>query len=175
MPNSFWPHGLQHTRLPCPSPTPGACSNSCLSSQMPSNHLILLCEQHVVYEICWNSIRFPYSHWEEKFHSQRQWTDLSLNSGAYLFLRSDCSNNSCCLKRYTESMPCFESRFSLLLIFRAIDNYLAIISLFSESLSLSTWFAVFFFFSLSVLGLCCCISALCLWHTGLVALRHVGL
>ena len=25
-------HGLQHTRLPCPS-TPGACSNSCPSSQ----------------------------------------------------------------------------------------------------------------------------------------------
>ena len=23
------PHGLQHTRLPCPSPSPGACSNSC--------------------------------------------------------------------------------------------------------------------------------------------------
>ena len=31
--NSLWPHGLQHTRLPCPSPTPGACSNSCPSSQ----------------------------------------------------------------------------------------------------------------------------------------------
>ena len=29
----LWPHGLQHTRLPCPSPTPGACSNSCPSSQ----------------------------------------------------------------------------------------------------------------------------------------------
>ena len=27
--NSLWPHGLQHTRLPCPSPSPGACSNSC--------------------------------------------------------------------------------------------------------------------------------------------------
>ena len=26
--NSFQPHGLQHTRLPCPSPTPGAYSNS---------------------------------------------------------------------------------------------------------------------------------------------------
>ena len=25
----FATHGLQHTRLPCPSPTPGACSNSC--------------------------------------------------------------------------------------------------------------------------------------------------
>ena len=30
---SLRPHGLQHTRLPCPSPTPGACSNSCPSSQ----------------------------------------------------------------------------------------------------------------------------------------------
>ena len=26
--NSSRPHGLQHTRLPCPSPTPGANSNS---------------------------------------------------------------------------------------------------------------------------------------------------
>ena len=29
MPNSLRPHGLQHARLPCPSPTPRACSNSC--------------------------------------------------------------------------------------------------------------------------------------------------
>ena len=27
--NSLRPHGLQHPRLSCPSPTPGACSNSC--------------------------------------------------------------------------------------------------------------------------------------------------
>ena len=27
--NSLQPHGLQHARLPCLSPTPGACSNSC--------------------------------------------------------------------------------------------------------------------------------------------------
>ena len=27
------PHGLQHSRLPCPSPTPRACSNSCPSSR----------------------------------------------------------------------------------------------------------------------------------------------
>ena len=30
--NSLWPHGLQHARLPYPSPAPGACSNSCPSS-----------------------------------------------------------------------------------------------------------------------------------------------
>ena len=27
--NSLWPHGLQHARLPCPSLSPRACSNSC--------------------------------------------------------------------------------------------------------------------------------------------------
>ena len=32
MSDSLQPHGQQHTRLPCPSPTPGACSNSCPSS-----------------------------------------------------------------------------------------------------------------------------------------------
>ena len=28
MSNSLWPHGLQHARPPCPSPSLGACSNS---------------------------------------------------------------------------------------------------------------------------------------------------
>ena len=27
--DSLQPHGLQHARFPCPSPPPGACSNSC--------------------------------------------------------------------------------------------------------------------------------------------------
>ena len=31
--DSVRPHGLQHARLPCPSPTPRACSNACPSSQ----------------------------------------------------------------------------------------------------------------------------------------------
>ena len=33
MSDSLQPHGLQHARLPCPSPTPRACSNSCPLSQ----------------------------------------------------------------------------------------------------------------------------------------------
>ena len=33
MSNSLQPHELQHSRLPCPSPTPRACSNSCPSSR----------------------------------------------------------------------------------------------------------------------------------------------
>ena len=49
--NSLWCHGLQHTRLFSPSPSPGACSNSCLlirwyhpttlSSVIPSSSCIL--------------------------------------------------------------------------------------------------------------------------------------
>ena len=31
--DSLWPHGLQHTRPPCPSPTPGVYPNSCPSSR----------------------------------------------------------------------------------------------------------------------------------------------
>ena len=43
MSDSLLSHGLQHTRPPCPSPTPGVYSNSCplIESVMPSNHLIL--------------------------------------------------------------------------------------------------------------------------------------
>ena len=39
--DSLQPHGLQHAGLPCPSPSPGDCSNSCPLSLMPSSHLIL--------------------------------------------------------------------------------------------------------------------------------------
>ena len=31
--DSLWPHELQHARPPCPSPTPGVYSDSCLSSR----------------------------------------------------------------------------------------------------------------------------------------------
>ena len=49
MSDPLWTHGLQHVRLPCPSPTPGICSNSCplsrwchptiSSSVIPLSHL----------------------------------------------------------------------------------------------------------------------------------------
>ena len=46
MSSSLWPHGLQHARPPCPSPTPGVYSNSCPSSwwchpTISSCHLLL--------------------------------------------------------------------------------------------------------------------------------------
>ena len=42
--DSLNPHGLQHTRLPCPSPALGALLKlMSMASVMPSNHLILCC------------------------------------------------------------------------------------------------------------------------------------
>ena len=41
--DSLRPHGLQHSRPPCPSPTPRVYSNSSIELVMPSNHLILCC------------------------------------------------------------------------------------------------------------------------------------
>ena len=43
MSDSLRPHGLQHAKLPCPSPTPGAYSNSCPLSQWchPTSHPLL--------------------------------------------------------------------------------------------------------------------------------------
>ena len=41
--DSLWPNGLQHARLPCPSPSLRACSNMSIELVILSNHLILCC------------------------------------------------------------------------------------------------------------------------------------
>ena len=41
MSDSVRPPGLQHTRLPCPSPSPSLLKPMSIESVMPSNHLIL--------------------------------------------------------------------------------------------------------------------------------------
>ena len=58
--DSLQPHGLQHVRLPCLSPTPGACWNSCPSKEsvMPSNHLIPFCHTLLFLPPIFPSIRF---------------------------------------------------------------------------------------------------------------------
>ena len=47
MSDSLWPHGLQHARLPCPSPSPRAYSNSCPSSQWYHHQLPGFTQTHV--------------------------------------------------------------------------------------------------------------------------------
>ena len=58
VPDSLQPHGLQHTRLPCPSPTPGACSNSCpLSRWCHPTICLILCHPLLLLPSIFPSIR----------------------------------------------------------------------------------------------------------------------
>ena len=54
MSDSLQPHGLQHTKLPCPSPTPGTYMS--IESVIPSNHLIL-CHPLLLLPSIFHSIR----------------------------------------------------------------------------------------------------------------------
>ena len=66
--DSLWPHGLQHTRLPCSSSSPRACSNSCPLSQwchptiLPS--VVLFCLQSFSPSVL--CIRWP-KYWKFSF------------------------------------------------------------------------------------------------------------
>ena len=56
MPDSLQPHGLQHTRPPCPSPTPRVYSNSCPSSQWCHRN-ISSCHPLLLLPLIFSSIR----------------------------------------------------------------------------------------------------------------------
>ena len=75
MSDSLWPHGLQHTRPPCPSPTPRACSNPCLSSWWigPSNHLIL-CRPLFLLPSIFPSIRVFSNEWALCIRWPKYWS-----------------------------------------------------------------------------------------------------
>ena len=54
---SLWPHGLQHTRLLCPSPSTGVCSDSCLLSQWCLSNSLILCHPLLLLPSIFPSIR----------------------------------------------------------------------------------------------------------------------
>ena len=81
------PHGFQHTRLPCPSPTPGACSNSCPSSRWchPT-----ISSSVVPFSTCLQSFpasgSFPMS---QSFRSGGQSSGVSVSASVLWIFRTD--------------------------------------------------------------------------------------
>ena len=61
---SLWPNGLQHTRLPCPSLSPGFCSNSC--------PLSLWCHPAISFSVSPSPPAFNHSQHQDLF----QWVDF---------------------------------------------------------------------------------------------------
>ena len=55
--NSLWLHGLKHTGLPCPSPSPSACLNSCPLSQWCHPRVsVILCHSLLLLPSIFSSI-----------------------------------------------------------------------------------------------------------------------
>ena len=74
MSDSLGPHGLQHARLPCPSSTPGSCSNSCALSRW---HYPTISSSVIPFSSCLQS--FPTS---ESFPVSQFFTSRGQNIGA---------------------------------------------------------------------------------------------
>ena len=70
--NSLKPHGLQHARPPCPSPTPGVHSNSCPLSQW--------CHPTI------SSSVFPFSSCLQSFPTSGSFLELKLTWSIFLLL-----------------------------------------------------------------------------------------
>ena len=77
MSNSLWPHGLQYSRLPCPSLSPRVCSDSCPLSwwcylTISSSVFFSFCLQSFPVTVFFNEsalhIRWP-KHWSFSFRN----------------------------------------------------------------------------------------------------------
>ena len=80
--DSLWSHGLQHTRLLCPSQSLGACSNSCPLSRW--------CHPHT------SSSVIPFSSCPHSFPVTRSFPRNKENSAGY----GSCRYKDQCLPRY---------------------------------------------------------------------------
>ena len=78
MSDSLNPHGQQHPRLPCPSPAPEACSNSCPLAQWYhptiSSSLMTICDLYstLLPRLCWCSSSWS-SHWVIRAWLRAEW------------------------------------------------------------------------------------------------------
>jgi len=80
-------HGLQHAKLPCPSPSPKVCSNSSIESVMPSNHLIL-CHPLLLLPSIFPRIRIFSNEWALHIRWPKYWSFSISPSNEYSGLTS---------------------------------------------------------------------------------------
>ena len=116
MSNSLQPHGLQHSRPPCPSPTPGVYSNSCPLSwwcHVSTSSSVIPFSSHL------QSFPASGSFQMSQFFTSKCW-DFSFSispsneySGLFSF-RIDCPRSPCCPRDSQETSPRHSSKASIL-------------------------------------------------------------
>ena len=93
MSNSLQPHGLQHSKLPCPSPSPRAYSNSVsIKSVMPSNHPVL-CHPLLLLPSIFPSIKIRAGESAVHIRGPKYWNfsfNPSSESSGLISFRIDC-------------------------------------------------------------------------------------
>ena len=122
----LWPqlHGLQHARLPCPSPTPGACANPCPSTQWCHS---TISSSVVSFSSCLQSFpasgSFPVSHFFFCIRWPKDWSfsfsiSLSNEYSGLISLRTDWFDLLAVQRTFKSSpTPQFKSISSLVLSF----------------------------------------------------------
>ena len=80
--DSLRSHGLQHTRLPCPSPTPGVCSDSCPLSQR--------CHPTISFNhFPFDGRRFPIASFDNSANSALRWNYCDVVRTSLSWLQKD--------------------------------------------------------------------------------------
>ena len=80
---TLWPHGLRHTRLPCPSLSPEVCSNSCPLSQWCYLSLPLLPPSLFAFNLSQHQDLFQ---WVGSSHQVAKVLELQLQDLCFLFV-----------------------------------------------------------------------------------------
>ena len=118
--DSLWPHGLKHTRLPCPSPSPGACSNSCPLSQwchptisssvvplssclpsFPASGSFLMTALHIRWPTYWSFSISPSSKYSGLISFRMDWFDLLAIQGTLKHLLQHHSSEASFLFQFS--------------------------------------------------------------------------
>ena len=139
MSDSLQPHEPQHTRPPCPSPTPGVHPNPCplIELVMPSNQLILCCPLLPLPSI-FPSIRVFSNEWALCIRWTNYWSFTFTSS------KVPCSLGSlrlCCDYVTTQLLPLSYPASYIppwILILKELHNKLSVCSSPSESSSQKT-------------------------------------
>ena len=90
--NSLQPHGLQHTRLPCPSLSPGICSNSCPLSQW---YYLTISSSAALFSFClrakdWGLFQYQhFSQWGDSSHQVVKVLGLQLQHHSFQWIFRD--------------------------------------------------------------------------------------
>ena len=130
MSNSLRPHGLQHTRFPCPSLSPGACSNSCPLSQwchpailfsvipfflLPSIFLSIriFCNEsalHIRWPNCWIFSISPSNEYSGLISFSIDWFDLPTVQGTVKGLLQHHSSKASTVATKLKDACCLEEK-----------------------------------------------------------------